>query len=100
MFYPEAVLAVWNKRAENFFCAHCERKNSKMFFTWNNSTRIFEEAILAQLLRYISATENKRSIAGIMSFTVRPSTPKVFMNAFTLQTLIINEKFNFLMDRY
>lgn len=35
-----------------------------------------------------------------MSFSLRPSTPEVFMNAYILQTLIINEKFNFLMDRY
>ena len=35
-----------------------------------------------------------------MSFTFRPLTPEVFMNAYILQTLIINEKFNFLMDRY
>jgi hypothetical protein len=35
-----------------------------------------------------------------MSFTLRPSAPGVFMNAYVLQTLIINEKFDFLVDRY
>jgi len=45
------------KSREFFLCALWEKEFENVFYL-NISTRIFEEAILAQLLRYISATEN------------------------------------------
>jgi hypothetical protein len=45
------------KSRDFFLCALWEKEFKNVIYS-NNATRIFEEAILAQLRRYISATEN------------------------------------------
>ena len=87
------------KEQRIFFCAHCERKNSKMSFTWTMLPAYLRKPFSSVTALYI-CYRKQRSIARIMSFTLRPSTSEVFMNAYILQTLIINKKFNFLMNRY
>jgi len=46
------------QKSRDFFLCTLWEKEFKNVFYLNNSTRIFEEAILAQLLRSTSATEN------------------------------------------
>lgn len=53
-----------------------------MFFYLNNATRIFEEASLTQLRYYSMCYMKQPSIARIMNFILRLSTPEVFMNVF------------------